>query len=474
MDQVALVMSKPIVSIIGKPNVGKSTLFNRLIGERKAIVYDTPGVTRDRNYEDTSIYEIDITLVDTGGFDPIEGDPLTDLTRSQVKIAIDESELILFMVDGTQPLSSSDYATLDLLRRSGREFILVVNKIDGKRKEFDASFIYSLGVEDTVFISALHGRGMGNLLDLMYQKVKRLVGEEEEEKEKDRLEMLVDEEEEKKGEEEVFSKVAIIGRPNVGKSTLINRIIGEERLLTSEIPGTTTDPIDVVVEWDQVKYLFIDTAGIRRKKNVKEGIERISVYRAIRAIERADIVVMLLDGVEGPTHQDARLISLSIDRGKGIVVAVNKWDLIEGKEGAEKFMADEIRERFAFAKWLPFCFISAKTGKGIPQLFSLINKVTKERQKRITTGKLNRFFQNIIKTQPPPVYKNKLVKMYYITQAETSPPLFVIFVNEPNGIRESYRRFIANKIRENFGFVGTPIKIVFRGKSKEEVKEEIR
>lgn len=452
---------KPVVAIIGKPNVGKSTLFNRIIGDKKAIVYDFPGVTRDRNYEDTSIYEIEITLVDTGGFDPLPGDPITDLTRSQVEVAIEEADLILFMVDGTQEISLSDYETLRLLRSGGKPFILVVNKIDSKKKEEEASFVYSLGIGETIFISALHGKGIGLLLDVVHSKLLEIVKGLPKEESKD--------------EEKEFLKVSIIGRPNVGKSTLINKILGEERLLTSEVPGTTTDPIDVVVERGGKRYLFIDTAGVRRKKKVEEGLERVTVLRAIKAMERCDIVVMLIDSIEGPTKQDLKLVSLAIDRGKGVIVGVNKWDLVEKVEDASKLMEEELYERMAFARWIPYCFISGKTGLGLDRLFELIDKVGSERKKRVTTGKLNRFFHNIVRNNPPPIYKNKIVKMYYITQAEVSPPLFVIFVNDPEGIRETYKRFIVNKLRESFGFDGTPIRLIFKGKEKriEEEREEV-
>jgi len=440
--------NKPLVAVVGRPNVGKSTLFNRFISERKAIVEDIPGVTRDRIYADTQWDGREFSLVDTGGFDP-EGDELyPSLIKNQINIAIEEADLILCVLDGKEGVMPHDVDVIDLLRKVKKPVIFAVNKIDHKKHEDSALEFHGLGIEGFIVISALQGRNVNELLDKIIELLPPPRPIEEE-------------------VEEDIIKVAVLGKPNVGKSTLVNRFLGEDRLMTSPVPGTTRDSIDTYITRDEKKYLLIDTAGIRRKSKITFSVERHSVFRAVRAMERADIALLIIDVEEGPTHQDARLARLIADKGRGCIILLNKWDLVPSKVAETPGVHEILKEELMAVDFAPVLIISATTGRGVNKIFDYIDVVYKNFSQKISTKRLNLFLKNIIEKTPPPIYKGKEIKFYYISQPLTEQPTFVIFTNRISGVPENYKRFLENRLREKFDLEGTPIKLVFRSNRNE-------
>lgn len=435
-------MKKPIVAIVGRPNVGKSTLFNVLAGQKISIVKDTPGVTRDRIYADVEWLNYKFTMIDTGGIEPESDDIILKRMREQAQIAIDTADVILFIVDVRQGLQDADNRVADILRRSRKPVILVVNKTDSFEKFMpDVYEFYNLGLGDPYPISASSRLGLGDLLD----EVVKCFPEQDEE----------DEEDER-------PKIAIIGKPNAGKSSIINKLLGEERVIVSDIAGTTRDAIDTVVTRNGQEYIFIDTAGLRRKSKVKEDIERYSVIRTVAAVERADVAVMVIDATEGVTDQDAKVAGIAHEAGKGVIIAVNKWDLVEKNDKTIYKFTDMIRNTLAYMPYAELIFISAKTGQRLPKLFDLIDTVIQNHALRIGTGVLNEIMAEAVALQQPPSDKGKRLKLYYITQVAVKPPTFVIFVNDKELMHFSYTRYIENRIRDTFGFRGTPLKFIIR------------
>ncbi len=441
-------MSKPIVAIVGRPNVGKSTLFNALAGQNISIVKDTPGVTRDRIYADVEWLNLSFTLIDTGGIEPDASDVILSQMRDQAQIAIDTADVILFLVDCRQGLTDSDSRVADMLRRSHKPVVLVVNKVDSYQKMMaDVYEFYNLGIGEPHPISASNKIGIGDMLDAV---VGHFNPEEVEDYEDDR------------------PRVAIVGKPNVGKSSLINRLTGENRLIVSDIAGTTRDAVDTVVKWNGQEYVFIDTAGLRRKNKVKEELERYSMIRTVTAVERADVVVIMIDATEGVTEQDAKIAGIAHDRGKGIVIAVNKWDAVTKDDKTVYRYTERIREVLSYMPYAEILFISAETGQRLPRLFETIDMVITNQSMRIATGVLNEIMAEAVVLQQPPSDKGKRLKLYYITQVAVKPPTFVIFVNDKSLMHFSYTRYLENKIRDAFGFKGTSLKFIIRERKDKE------
>ena len=436
-------MSRPIVAIVGRPNVGKSTLFNVLAGEKISIVKDTPGVTRDRIYADCSWLDKNFTLVDTGGIEPESSDVIFSQMREQAQIAIDTADVIIFMVDVRQGLMDADHDVADLLRRSGKPVVLCVNKMDSQAKfGNDVYEFYNLGIGDPIGVSAASRLGLGDLLDAVCEHFgDRGTGE---------------------AEEEERPRIALIGKPNTGKSSLINKLAGENRVIVSDIAGTTRDAVDTVIRHNGSDYIFIDTAGIRRKSKIKEDLERYSIIRAVSAVERADVVVMMIDASEGVTEQDAKIAGIAHERGKGIIVAVNKWDLIEKNDKTMKEFTAKVQDTLSFMQYAEYIFISAETGQRLQKLFDLIDMVRANQTLRIQTGVLNEIITEATILQQPPSDKGKRLKIFYATQVAVGPPTFVIFVNNRELMHFSYQRYLENRIREAFGFRGTPIRFIIR------------
>ena len=439
-------MSKPIVAVVGRPNVGKSTLFNTLAGEKISIVEDTPGVTRDRIYADVTWLDYAFTLIDTGGIEPESDDLILKHMRMQAELAMETADCILFLTDVKQGLVDADYQVADMLRRASKPVVLVVNKVDNFDKYMpDVYEFYNLGIGDPHPISASSKLGLGDMLD----EVLAVLGPESfEEEEDDR------------------PKIAIVGKPNVGKSSLVNKLLGEERVIVSDIAGTTRDAIDTEIRYDGTDYVFIDTAGLRRKSKVKESIERYSTIRTVAAIERADVVLMMIDAVEGVTEQDAKIAGLAHDRGRGLIIAVNKWDAVEKDNSSVKKYTEDIRKILSFVPYAEIIFISAKTGQRTGKIFELIQTVIANHSMRIQTGVLNEIMTEAVAMQQPPSDKGKRLKLFYMTQVAVKPPTFVIFVNSKELMHFSYQRYIENQIRETFGFSGTPIRILIRERKK--------
>ncbi len=435
-------MSKPIVAIVGRPNVGKSTLFNALAGERISIVKDTPGVTRDRIYADVTWLNYSFTMVDTGGIEPESKDAMLRHMREQAEIAIASADVIVFLVDVRQGLVDADNKVADMVRRSGKPVILAVNKVDSFEKFMpDVYEFYNLGLGDPFPISAVSMLGFGDLLD----EVVKLFPE-------GALEEV----------EDTRPRIAIVGKPNVGKSSIVNRLLGENRVIVSDIAGTTRDAVDTTVKYNGKEYVFIDTAGLRRKSKIKEELERFSIIRTVSAVERADVAVIVIDAGEGVTEQDAKIAGIAHDRGKGIIVAVNKWDSIEKDDKTIYRHQERVREILSFMPYADIIFISALTGQRMTKLFDEIEKVIENQNKRIGTGVLNEIMMEATTLQQPPSDKGKRLKLYYITQVSVKPPTFVIFVNDKELMHFSYTRYIENKIREAFGFDGTSLKFIIR------------
>ncbi|NLL72648.1 MAG: ribosome biogenesis GTPase Der [Clostridiales bacterium] len=435
-------MSRPIVAIVGRPNVGKSTLFNALAGERISIVKDTPGVTRDRIYADVTWLNTQFTMIDTGGIEPDSKDEMLSYMREQAEIAIDTADVIVFLVDVRQGLVDADSKVADMLRRSNKPVVLVVNKVDNFEKFMpDVYEFYNLGIGDPNPISATSKLGFGDMLD---EVVKHFNTNPDIDEEDDR------------------PRIAIVGKPNVGKSSIINKLLGENRVIVSNIAGTTRDAIDTPIRRNKKEYILIDTAGLRRKSKIKEDLERFSIIRTVSAVERADIAVLVIDAEDGVTEQDAKIAGIAHDRGKGIIIAVNKWDLIvKDNKTVNKFTSD-IRETLSFIPYAEIIFISAETGQRLHQLFDIIEVVIQNQNLRIATGVLNEIMTEATALNQPPSDKGKQLKLYYMTQVSVKPPTFVIFVNDKDLFHFSYRRYIENKIREAFGFSGTSLKILIR------------
>lgn len=434
-------MGKPVVAIVGRPNVGKSTLFNMIAGERISIVKDTPGVTRDRIYADVSWLNYSFTIMDTGGIEPVTKNQMLKDMRDQALMAIEMADVVMFVVDVRQGVTDSDFRVADMLRKADKKVVLVVNKVDNFDKYMpDVYEFYNLGIGDPVPVSSIAKLGIGDMLD----EVTALFPDTAEEEEDER------------------PRVAIVGKPNVGKSSIINKILGENRVIVSDIAGTTRDAVDTSVTWQDKEYVFIDTAGLRRKNKIKEEIERYSILRTVSAVERADVVVLVIDAVEGVTEQDAKIAGIAHDRGRGMIIAVNKWDAIEKDNNSVKKYTQKIRDILSFMPYAEIIFISAQTGQRIPKLFDMLEVVIQNHSLRIATGVLNEILTEAVALQQPPSDKGRRLKIFYITQASVKPPAFVIFVNDKKLMHFSYTRYIENKIREAFGFTGTPLKFIIR------------
>lgn len=436
-------MARPIVAIIGRPNVGKSTLFNKLVGKRISIVEDTPGVTRDRIYAPTSWAGKEIMLVDTGGIEPHTNAPMLAQMRRQALIALESADAIIFVTDLQTGVTSNDMEVAKMLQKSGKPVVLCVNKSDSIGEPPPELYeFYNLGLGDPVGVSAVHGHGTGDLLDAVY---KHLNFQENAEYDDSQI------------------RVAIIGKPNVGKSSLVNKLAGEERVVVMDEAGTTRDATDTIVEHNGEEYVFIDTAGIRRKSRIDPvSIERYSVLRAFTAIDRADVCILMIDATEGFTEQDAKIVGYAHEEGKATMIAVNKWDLIEKDNHTMKEYENDLRVNLAFMSYAPILFISAETGQRLPQLFEKIHYVYEQNNRRISTGKLNEMLANATARVQPPSDKGRILKLYYITQSSSRPPTFVCFVNRASLFHYSYQRYIENQIRETFGLEGTPIRLYVR------------
>lgn len=435
-------MSKPIIAIVGRPNVGKSTLFNALAGEKISIVKDTPGVTRDRIYADVTWLNYQFTLIDTGGIEPDSGDLLLSHMRGQAEIAMETADVIIFLTDVRQGLVDADYQVADMLRRSGKPIVLAVNKVDNYEKfVLDTYEFYNLGLGTPFPVSANSKIGFGDLLD---EVLVHCNPQDADEKEDER------------------PRVAIIGKPNAGKSSLINKLLGEDRLIVSDIAGTTRDAIDTTVKRNGQEYVFIDTAGLRRKSKIKEELERYSIIRTVTAVERCDVAVLIIDATEGITEQDAKIAGIAHERGKGMIIAVNKWDLVEKDNTTMKKFTEKIREKLSYMPYAELIFLSAKTGQRLPKLFEMIDAVIENCALRVQTGVLNEILTEAMAMKQPPSDKGKRLRIYYITQVSVKPPTFVMFINEKKLTHFSYTRYIENQIRTTFGFRGTPIHFIYR------------
>ena len=441
-------MSKPIVAIVGRPNVGKSTLFNALAGEMISIVKDTPGVTRDRIYAEVTWLNKEFTLIDTGGIEPDSRDIILSQMREQAQIAIDTADVIVFLTDVKQGLQDSDSKVADMLRRSGKPVVLVVNKVDSFEKYMsDVYEFYNLGIGDPMPISAASRLGIGDMLDEVTKYFPDGSGEEEEDER---------------------PRIAIVGKPNVGKSSIVNKLLGKNRVIVSDIAGTTRDAIDTAIKHNGKEYVFIDTAGLRRKNKIKEEIERFSIIRTVTAVERADVVLMVIDATEGVTEQDAKIAGIAHERGKGIIIVVNKWDAIEKNDRTMNEFEAQIRQTLSYMPYAEIMYISALTGQRLGKLYDMIDMVMENQTLRVATGVLNEIMAEAVALQQPPSDKGKRLKLYYITQVSVTPPTFVIFVNDKELMHFSYTRYLENKIREAFGFRGTSLKFFIRERKEKE------
>lgn len=435
-------MSKPVVAIVGRPNVGKSTLFNALAGEMISIVKDTPGVTRDRIYADVTWLDKEFIMIDTGGIEPDSKDIILSQMREQAQIAIDTADVIIFITDVKQGLVDADSKVADMLRRSGKPVVLVVNKVDNFDKYMaDVYEFYNLGIGDPVPISAASRLGLGDMLDIVAENFPEGSAQ---------------------AEDDDRPRVAIVGKPNVGKSSIINKLLGENRVIVSDIAGTTRDAIDTEILHNGKEYIFIDTAGLRRKNKIKEELERYSIIRTVTAVERADVVLMVIDATEGVTEQDAKIAGIAHERGKGVIIVVNKWDAIEKNDRTMREYESDIRQVLSYMPYAEIMYVSAATGQRLNRLYDMIDMVIENQTLRIATGVLNEIMTEAVAMQQPPSDKGKRLKLYYITQVAVKPPTFVIFVNDKELMHFSYTRYLENKIREAFGFRGTSLKFFIR------------
>lgn len=441
-------MGKAILAIVGRPNVGKSTLFNTLAGEKISIVEDHPGVTRDRIYADVTWLNHSFSMIDTGGIEMDSKDKMLKHMREQADIAIDTADVILFLVDVRQGLVDADFKVADMLRKSGKPVILVVNKVDNFEKYMpDVYEFYNLGIGDPHPISAASKLGIGDMLDAVMELFD--------------LEKIKEEEDDR-------PKIAIVGKPNAGKSSLINNLLGENRVIVSDVAGTTRDAIDTEIVYNGTEYVFIDTAGLRRKSKIKENIERYSIIRTVAAIERSDVVILMIDATEGVSEQDAKIAGIAHDRGRGLIIAVNKWDAIEKDNHTVKEYTKKVRDILSFVPYAEIIFISALTGQRTKKIFDLLETVIENHAMRIQTGVLNEILMEAVALQQPPSDKGKRLKLFYMTQVSTKPPTFVLFVNKKELMHFSYQRYIENRIRDTFGFMGTPIRIFIRERKEKE------
>lgn len=440
-------MSKPVVAVVGRPNVGKSTLFNALAGERISIVKDTPGVTRDRIYADVTWLDKEFTMIDTGGIEPDAKDVILSQMREQAQIAIDTADVIIFMTDVKQGLQDADSKVCDMLRRSHKPVVLVVNKVDDFQKYMaDVYEFYNLGIGDPYPISAANKLGFGDMLDAVIAHFPQTSSDTDDDQ---------------------TPKIAVIGKPNVGKSSLINRLCGSNRSIVSDIAGTTRDAIDTRVRHNKKDYIFIDTAGLRRKSRVHGDIEHYSIVRAVAAVEKADVVILMIDATEGVTEQDAKIAGIAHERGKGVIIAVNKWDAVEKETNTMRRETERIRMTLSFMPYAEIIYISVKSGQRIGQLYDKIDEVVESSTKRVATGVLNEIITEAVALQQPPTDKGRRLKIFYTTQVAIKPPTFVIFVNDKKLMHFSYTRYLENRIREAFGFTGTPLKMIIRERNDE-------
>ncbi len=437
-------MGRPIVAVVGRPNVGKSTLFNKIAGDRISIVEDSPGVTRDRIYADCEWLDKPFTLIDTGGLEPDNDDIILKQMFNQAQIAIDTADVIIFVVDVKTGIIDADFQVANILRKSKKPVIVAVNKVDNMRVEnLDVYEFYQLGLGSIVSISAGQGLNIGDLLDEVVEHFDKI---------------------EEDDEDDTRIKVAIVGKPNVGKSSIINRILGEDRLIVSDIAGTTRDAIDTEVTVGEQEYVLIDTAGMRRKSRIKENIEKYSIVRSIGAIERADVVVIMIDATEGVTEQDTKIAGMAHERGKASIIVVNKWDKLEKDTHTMKKFQEDVKKELAYMPYAPMLFVSALTGQRVSKLFDLINYVSENTTMRVQTGILNDVLIEAMQHQQPPRDKGKPLRIYYMTQVSVKPPTFVLFVNDTQLLHFSYKRYIENKLREAFGFDGTPVHLIARNR----------
>lgn len=434
-------MGKPIVAIVGRPNVGKSTLFNKLAGKRISIVEDTPGVTRDRVYAQAEWLKYNFTIIDTGGIEPEDNDIISLQMRRQAQMAVEIADVIIFIADGKEGLTASDKEVAQMIRKSKKSVVLVVNKIDSVKQEVSTYEFYNLGIGDPISISASQGLGLGDMLDKV-------------------VENFPDDGNEDKDNE--YIEIAFIGKPNVGKSSLVNKLLGEERVIVSEIPGTTRDAIDSYLDTEEGKFLLIDTAGIRRKSKVKKEVEKYSVIRTYTAVERADVCVLILDATHDISEQDEKIIGYAHELNKSIMIIINKWDLVEKDTKTTNAYKDKIGKSLSFMTYAPYLFISAKTGQRVHKVLETVKMCYENYCKKIKTGVLNDIISRAVMMKEPPVVGNKRLKIYYVTQIGSKPPTFVFFVNDPNCIHFSYERYIENQLRDSFDFTGTGIKFEFR------------
>lgn len=438
-------MGKPIVAVVGRPNVGKSTLFNYLAGKRISIVQDTPGVTRDRIYADTEWLDRTFTLIDTGGLELSSSDTLLKHIRAQAEIAIDLADVILFIADGRAGVTDADYEVANLLRKSKKPIILCVNKVDSFQKQANDIYeFYNLGLGEPIPVSAANQQGFGELLDAITTYFPQ----------------------EEKEEAEEYPSVALVGKPNVGKSSLLNQLLGEERSIVSDVAGTTRDSIDSVVTYNHTKYVFTDTAGLRRKNKVTGEIEKYSIIRTVAAVEKSDITLLMIDATEGLTEQDAKIAGIAHERGKGIIIAVNKWDAIEKDDKTMKRFEEDIQRTLSYLDYAPRVFISAKTGQRMHRLFETIEAVVQNQNLRVATGVLNEILYDAMAMNQPPADKGNRLKIFYATQVGVKPPTFVLFINDRELMHFSYQRYIENKFREAFGFKGTSLRFILKERKK--------
>ena len=442
----------PLVAIVGRPNVGKSTLFNRLIGEKKAIVLDTPGVTRDRNYGEASWRKHRFSVVDTGGFEPKAEEGVTAAMRRQAMLAVDEADAVLFVTDARDGLMTADREVAAILRAATCPVLFVVNKVDSKIQEGDAAEFYKLGVDEIFSVSAEHGLGVGRLLDELVGYFPKPEVEDDDER---------------------LTRVALLGRPNAGKSTLMNRLLGDERMIVDAMPGTTRDAVDSLVTWNDKSYVFIDTAGLRRKRGIdRKSSEGYSVVRTIRAMERCHVAVCLIDAQEGITEQDQRIIGMAVERGRALVIGINKWDAMEKDHKTLDNYSKEILRMMPFVAWAPHVFLSGLRGTRIKQLMTLVDSVRAAHLLRINTGPLNRWLEHSTNMHHPPIHKNRRLRLYYATQVRTAPPTIMVSCNDPEAIHFSYKRYLINQFRDAFDVRGTPIRLQFKGKKNPYVESD--
>lgn len=437
---------RPLIAIVGRPNVGKSTLFNRIVGRRKAMVDDMPGVTRDRNYANVDRYDVPFILIDTGGFEPETDDRLLQQMREQSQLAMSEADVILFVMDGRDGLTPADVEVVEMLRRVDKPIFYLVNKVDGDKQETVIGDFYTLGVDTIFTISAEHNRGVNDLMDEVIKALPKGSATDTDEE---------------------VTKIAVIGRPNVGKSTLVNRLLGIERVVANPTPGTTRDSIDTYFNCNSKSYLLIDTAGIRRKGKTTEKVEKYSVVDSLRSIERADVVLIVIDAEEGVTEQDTKIAGYAYEAGRGCIFVVNKWDTLTKDNASMGKFVEKIRMEFKYLPFAPIVFVSAKTGQRLGKIMTEVDTVMEQFARRITTSDLNRVFSKATEEHHAPLYQGRRVKFYFATQVGTKPPSIVIFTNRPEGVHFSYERYIVNRFREAFGFTGTPMRLLFKGRERQ-------